>query len=80
MTDIDIAVDFMGMVGGSALWVSATDVRPDLRPEIGGYVVVVDDDADPAVARTVTIDESGNIELEVLPGSVASHQDLLART
>ncbi|MBA2609019.1 MAG: hypothetical protein H0U92_08785 [Actinobacteria bacterium] len=80
MADIDIAVDFMGMVGGSALWASATDVRPGLRPEIGRYVVVADDDADPAVARIVTIDESGNIELEVLPGSVESHQDLLART
>jgi len=38
---------------------------------------VGDDDAEPRVARIVARDAEGNIELEVLPGSVESHHDLL---
>ncbi len=79
MNDFDVWVDFMGMVGGSALWASPADVRAGLRLEVGLHVVVGDEDADPAVARVVAIDDTGNIELEVLPGSVESHQDLLTR-
>jgi hypothetical protein len=39
--------------------------------------VVADDDADPKVARVVSLDADGNIELEVLSSSVESHADLL---
>lgn len=41
------------------------------------HVVVADDDADPKVARVVSLDADGNIELEVLSSSVESHADLL---
>jgi hypothetical protein len=37
-----------------------------------------DEDADPKVARIVAVDADGNVEMEVLPGSVESHSDLLA--
>ena len=37
------------------------------------------DDADSRVARIVAVDSDGNLELEVLPGTVESHLDLLAQ-
>ena len=44
---------------------------------MGRQVVVGVEDADPKVARIVAVDADGNVELEVLPGSVESHSDLL---
>lgn len=73
----DIAVDFMDMTNDRRLWVRPVDVRSGLSIEIGRHVVVGDDDADPRVARVEEIDGQGNIELQVLPGSVESHAELL---
>ncbi len=75
----DIAVDFMDMTNDRRLWVQAVDVRSGFAVEVGLYAVVGDEGADPSVARIVAIDADGNIELEVLPGTVDSHLDLLAR-
>jgi hypothetical protein len=75
----DIAVDFMDMTDDRRLWARPTDVRRDVDPAVGRHVVVGDDDADPKVARIVSIDIDGNLELEVLPGTVESHLDLLAQ-
>ncbi len=80
MTDTyDIAVDFMDMTDDRHLWARAADARPGFEPAVGIHAVVGDDDADPRVAQIVSIDPDGNVELEVLPGTVESHQDLLAR-
>ena len=73
-----IAVDFMHMTDDRRLWARPADVRPGLELAIGGHVVVGDDDADPKVARVVTLDADGSIELEILTGTVESHADLLA--
>ena len=75
----DIAVDFMDMTDDRRLWARPADVRRDVDLGAGRHVVVGDDDADPKVARIVSIDSDGNVELEVLPGSVDSHLDLLAQ-
>lgn len=77
--DYEIAVDFMDMTNDRRLWVRAADARPGLELSIGRHVVVGDEDADSKVARIVSIDADGNIELEVLPGSAESHSDLLAQ-
>ena len=76
--DFDIAVDFMDMTNDGRLWVRGTDARPGVEFVVGRHVVVGDDDADPKVSRIVSVDADGNVELEVLPGSVESHADLLA--
>ena len=73
----DIAVDFMDMTNDGRLWVRPADVRSGLSILVGRYVVVGDDEADPRVAQVMAFDEAGNIELQVLPGSVASHAGLL---
>ena len=78
VTTIDIAVDFMDMTDDRRLWALPDDVRPGFEIALGRHAVVADDGADPRVARIVTIDDRGNVELEVLPGSVEDHRDLLA--
>ncbi|MFT3851378.1 MAG: hypothetical protein QM733_01340 [Ilumatobacteraceae bacterium] len=78
MTDsYEIAVDFMDMTNDGRLWVRADDARPGTKLSAGRHLIVGDDDADPRVARVLTVDLGGNIELEILPGSVESHADLL---
>ncbi len=73
----DIAVDFMDMTNDRRLWARAVDARPGVELSVGRHVVVGDEDADPKVARIVAIDADGNVELEVLPGSVESHANRL---
>jgi hypothetical protein len=77
--DVEIAVDFMDMTDDRHLWARGSDARGRVELTIGHHVVVGDEDADSRVARIVAVDADGNIELEVLPGSVESHSDLLAR-
>ena len=76
--DYEIAVDFMDMTNDGHLWARATDARPGLDLTVGRHVVVGDEDADSKVARIVAVDADGNVELQILPGSVESHSDLLA--
>lgn len=75
--EYEIAVDFMDMTNDRLLWTRAADARLGVELAVGRYVVVGDDDADPKVAQIVAVDADGNVGLEVLPGSVESHADLL---
>ena len=75
--DYDLAVDFMDMTDDRRLLTRSTDVRAGFEAAVGRYVIVGDDDADPKVARIIAVDADGNIELEVLRGSVEAHRDLL---
>lgn len=76
--DYEIVVDFMDMTNDRHLWARTVDARPGLDLSVGRHVVVGDEDADSKVARIVAVDVDGNVELEVLPGSVESRSDLLA--
>jgi hypothetical protein len=80
MSDYDLAVDFMDMTNDRRLWTRLQDARPGFMPIAGRHVIVGCEDADPAVARILTVNAEGHIELEVLRGSVDSHRDLLAST
>ncbi len=80
MNDYDLAVDFMDMTNDGRVWTLLEDARPGFVPIAGRYVIVGCEDADPAVARILSVNAEGHIELEVLPGSVDSHRDLLAPT
>ena len=75
----DIDVDFMDMTDEHRLWARAADVRAGFEAAVGRHAVVADEDADPRVAKIVAIDSDGNLELQVLPGAVEAHRDLLAR-
>jgi hypothetical protein len=69
----------MDMTDDRHLWARAADARPGFDATVGRHAVVGDDYADPRVARIVAIDSDENVELEVLPGAVEAHLDLLAR-
>jgi hypothetical protein len=74
----DLAVDFMDMTDARRLWTRRSDARPGFEAVVGGYAIVGDDDDDDArVARIIDIDPDGNIELEVLDGTVEAHLDLV---
>jgi hypothetical protein len=75
----DIAVDFMDMTNDMRLWARPADLRPGFEAAVGRHAVVGDEDAEPRVARIVSIDPDGNLELQVLAGSVETHRDLLVR-
>lgn len=74
----DLAVDFMDMTADRRVWTRLVDARPGFAPVAGGYVTVGSEDADPAVARILSVDDEGRIELEVLRGPVEAHRALLA--
>lgn len=76
--DFEVAVDFMDMTNDHRLWARASDVRGHVEVTVGRHVVVGDEDADSKVARIVAVDDDGNVELQVFPGNVDSHLDLLA--
>ena len=76
-TDVDIAVDFMDMRDDGRLRTRLQDARPGFVPTVGHYAVVGDEDADPAVARILSVDGDGGVELEVLDGGVDEHRHLL---
>jgi hypothetical protein len=79
MSDYDLAVDFMDLTADRRLWTRLADARPGFVPIAGNHIIVGNDDADPAVAKILSVDAAGIIELHVLPGTVESHRDLLAR-
>ena len=74
----DIAVDFMDMTKDCHLWTRLADARVGFVPIAGRYVTIGCEDADSAVARILSVDAEGRIEVEVLAGPAASHQGLLA--
>lgn len=74
----DIGVDFMDMTNDRRLLCRTVDARPGFVPAVGDHAIVGDEGADPKVARIVSIDPDGVIELDVMPGSVEAHLDLLA--
>ncbi len=73
----DLAVDFMDMTDDRRLLSRLVDARPGYNPVEGAYAVVGDEGAEPRVARILSIDDRGIIELEVLPGPVDAHRDLI---
>lgn len=76
--DYDMDVDLMDMVDGGRLWAGIEDAKAGFVPIAGRYVTVGCDDAEPAVAKVLSVNADGGIELQVLPGDVESHRDLLA--
>ncbi len=59
----DLAVDFMDMSDDRRLWTRTIDAVTDIELTPGRHVIVGDDDADPRVARILSVDANGNIEL-----------------
>ena len=75
--DYDLWVDFQRMGDDGRLLAQARNARPGLTITAGMHLVVGCEDARPAVARVRTITAEGSLELQVLPGPVDLHRDVL---
>lgn len=51
--------------------------RPGVKLEVGSYVVVGAEDAEPAVAEVVEFADNGVVLVRVLPGPASDHRELL---
>ncbi|MDP8974510.1 MAG: hypothetical protein M3N45_15415 [Actinomycetota bacterium] len=76
-TDHDLWVDFTRMRDDGRVLTRLRDAKRGFVPIAGSYVTVGCEDAEPAVARILWVDSESTIEVEVLPGSVEEHRDLL---
>jgi hypothetical protein len=53
--------------------------RVPLDPRPGDYLVVGDDEIDPALAEVLSRDESGALRLRILPGPATRHREFHER-
>lgn len=72
----DLWVDFMRTDGGGITHASARHAAPGVVLEVGSHIVVGNEDAEPAVAEVVSVDD-GVVLVAVLPGPVSAHKALL---
>jgi hypothetical protein len=70
---VDFARIYDGLTHGDL-----EDAEPGVDVVAGGYLVVGDDDAEPAVAQVVKVEHDGVVLLRVLPGPAQTHLALLA--
>lgn len=73
----DLWVDYLRTDGDGLTHTSTRNARPGVMLREGSHLVVGNEDADPAVARVVSVDEDGVVLVAVLPGPVEAHRDLL---
>jgi hypothetical protein len=72
----DLWVDYLRTDGDGLTHASLRNARPGVTLSPGQHIIVGNEDAEPAVARVVTIDE-GVVLVAVLPGPVDDHRRLL---
>ncbi len=75
----DLQVDFHRIDENGLTLAHTDDLRPGVHLRQGDYVVVGDEDAEPAVAVVTELDDDGFMRLRVLPGPASQYPDLLAR-
>ena len=73
----DLWIDYHRRDGGGLTHASLKDVEGSLVFVPGMFVVVGNEEADPAVAEIVSIDEWGIVLVRVLPGSVEENRTRL---
>jgi hypothetical protein len=72
----DMWVDFARVYDGMT-YGDLRDAEAGVVVEPGRYLIVGDDDADPAVAQVVEVRPDGVVLLKVLPGHADDHLGLL---
>jgi hypothetical protein len=73
-----ILLDYHRVAPGGLTRARRNDVRPGVQLSQWDYVVVGDEDAEPAVAQVVDVSSDGAILLRILEGSVAHNAHLLS--
>lgn len=69
---VDFARVYSGLTYGHL-----NDAAPGTEIAAGRYLIVGDDDADPAVAQVVEVKDDGTVLLRVLPGHADQHAALV---
>jgi hypothetical protein len=70
---VDFARVYSGLTYGHL-----DDVVPGIQITAGRYLVVGDEDADPAVAQVIEVKDDGTVLLRVLPGHAEQHARLVS--
>lgn len=73
----DLWVDYHRHDGDGLTHTSTKDLESGVELVVGRYVVVGNEEADPAVAEVVSIDDEGIVLVRVLPGDAADHLHLV---
>ena len=74
----DLWIDYQARGADGLTPTLARFARPGVRLEVGAFVVVGADDAEPAVAEVVEVRDDGIVMLRVLPGPASDHLQLLS--
>lgn len=69
-------VDFARVYSGST-YGHLDDAALGNEIKVGRYLMVGDDDADPAVAQVIEVKDDGTVLLRLLPGHAEQHSSLL---
>ena len=77
MAPWDLWVDFHRVDADGLTHTHVDDLTAGVESRTGDYLVVGDEDADPAVAQVVSIAADGVILVHVLPGHADLHRELL---
>ena len=77
MSDYDLWVDFTRMLDDGRVRTNLRHARSGFVPVAGHHAIVGCEDADPAVAMILSVDEEAAIEVQVLPGTVNDNRSLL---
>ena len=74
MATWDLWLDYHRRDGDGLTHGNARNARPEVELVPGRYVVVGNEEADPAVAVVVRINDNGAVLMRVLPGSVEDNR------
>jgi hypothetical protein len=75
----DLWVDYHRRDGDGLTHSHLEDVESDIEIVPGAYVVVGNEEADPAVAEVVSVESDGVVLVRVLPGPAEEHLHLTGR-
>ena len=74
----DVWIDYQARTEDGLTPTLARFARPGVSLEVGAFVVVGADDAEPAVAEVAEVRSDGVVLLRVLPGPASDHLELLS--
>lgn len=77
MTAWDLWVDFHRIDSDGLTHAHLKDLTRDVELHDGQYLLVGDEDADPAISQVVALQPDGEVLLRVLPGHADLHRELL---
>lgn len=73
----DLWIDYHRCDGDGLTHASIKDAEPGVSVVPGAVLTVGNDEADPAVAEVVSVDDSGIVLVRVFPGSLQTNGHLL---